>query len=223
MPSAQLMSSRGTTTPWPLLTAVGHDVRRVPPIKSDVNGRWGPRGGGPWDPPTQSPFLPPKQAPWALVTPDHLVSQASAPPHAPCVSDGGAPCASDIKPPTPRPRDTCGPDATSTPSPAPHNTAPQQKRAAPPERGEGSPHHRTANQTRTQAEHHGPRLQNWDRTHGGSWTPALCPDPCPCLRPCTGASHTDRRAKARDALEGGAQPMPSHCPPDAKCQPELHL
>ena len=41
-------------------------------------------------------------------------------------------------------------------------------------------------------------------------------------------------ARARDALEGGryppappplqgAQPMPSHCPPDAKCQPQWHL
>ena len=126
------------------------------------------------------------------------------PPHAPCVSDGGAPCASDIKPPTPRPRDTCGPDATSTPSPAPHNTAPQQKRAAPPERGEGSPHRRTATRTRTQAEHHGPRLQNRDQTHGGSWTPALCPDPCPCLR--------DREGETFAALGNPQAPTASHTP-----------
>ena len=56
--------------------------------------------------------------------------------------------------------------------------------------------------------------------------------PPPCSTSGARSQRGLQSTRARDALEGagryplplqGAQPMPSHCPPDAKCQPQRHL
>ena len=74
------------------------------------------------------------------------------------------------------------------------------------------------------------RSGGWVPSCGG---PGLAMGRVPGVQCTEGTGANPQPLRARDALEGGevppppplqgAQPMPSHCPPDPKCQAQWHL